>query len=213
RRMPYILVGVPIAVVAFVAIPLVWWFMPGEEFPSGIIPLFAFMIAINIFNVAMASYRSPVVALMPDLIPAEDRSVANGAINLMGALGSVIAFAGGKLVVGIGRGIGKTMGSTDGDEMGFLFGFGMTGIVMILSLIVLYFAIKEPKTPFGRELEEKVSLKGSFHEVFTIQINQEFSCYWLFSCGFAGTKRWRHSFHYTVFILLVLLMLRMQLSI
>ncbi|MHA1166894.1 MAG: MFS transporter [Candidatus Hodarchaeales archaeon] len=167
RRMPYILVGVPIAVVAFVAIPLVWWFMPGAEFPAGIIPLFAFMIAINIFNVAMASYRSPVVALMPDLIPAEDRSVANGAINLMGALGSVIAFAGGKLVVGIGRGIGKTMGSTDGDEMGFLFGFGMTGIVMILSLIVLYFAIKEPKTPFGRELEEKVSLKGSFHEVFS----------------------------------------------
>lgn len=38
RRMPYLLVGIPVSAIAFVFIPLVWWFFPGEEFPGALIP-------------------------------------------------------------------------------------------------------------------------------------------------------------------------------
>ncbi len=164
RRMPYLLIGIPVSAIAFVIIPLMWWFIPGEEFPGGLIALLLFMLAINVFNVFMASYRSPVVALMPDLIPPEDRTKANGAINLMGGLGAVIAFFGGKFVVNFGRGIGEPQGL--GDEFGFTFGFAITGIIMVLALVILQITIKESKTPFGKEIEETVKLKAAFKEVF-----------------------------------------------
>ncbi|MFX0208109.1 MAG: MFS transporter [Candidatus Hodarchaeota archaeon] len=165
RRMPYLLIGIPVSAVAFIIIPLVWWFFPGEEFPGGLIPLLMFMVAINVFNVFMASYRSPVVALMPDLIPPEDRTKANGAINLMGGLGAVIAFFGGKFIVNFGRGIGEPQGL--GDEFGFTFGFAVTAIIMVLALIVLRMTIKESETPFGKEIEEQVKLSAAFKEVFS----------------------------------------------
>lgn len=167
RRMPYLLIGIPISAVAFITIPLMWWLFPGEEFPGGLLPLLLFMFAINVFNVFMASYRSPVVALMPDLVPPEDRTKANGAINLMGGLGAVIAFLGGKFIVNFGRGIGESQGL--GDEFGFTLGFAITSIIMVLALIVLQMTIKESETPFDQELEEKVKLRVAFSEVFSAQ--------------------------------------------
>jgi MFS family permease len=168
RRIPYLLVGIPISALAFVFIPLVWWFVPGAEFGTvtfSLLPLFLFMIVINIFNVFMASYRSPVVALMPDLIPPEDRTKANGAINLMGGLGSVIAFFGGKIVVNFGRSLAP-VGSGLGDQYGFTLGFILTSIIMVLALIVLRLTIKESENPFGQEIKEEVKLQNAFSEVF-----------------------------------------------
>ena len=168
RRIPYLLVGIPISALAFVFIPLVWWFVPGAEFSTvafSLLPLALFMIVINIFNVFMASYRSPVVALMPDLIPPEDRTKANGAINLMGGLGSVIAFFGGKIVVNFGRSLAPA-GSGLGDQYGFTVGFILTSIIMVLALIVLRLTIKESEHPFGQETKEEVKLKNAFSEVF-----------------------------------------------
>jgi MFS family permease len=167
RRMPYLLIGIPISAIAFVLIPLTWWFFPGEDFSlamSALFPLIVFMVAINIFNVFMASYRSPVVALMPDLIPPEDRTKANGAINLMGGLGSVIAFFGGKFIVNFGRSLGESQGL--GDQYGFTIGFTVTALIMILALIVLRLTIKESQTPFGQEIREEVKLRAAFSEVF-----------------------------------------------
>ena len=42
----------------------------------------------------MAVWRTPVVALMPDITPSKYRSQANGIINFMGELGAIIAFLG-----------------------------------------------------------------------------------------------------------------------
>ena len=168
RRMPYLLIGIPVSAIAFIFIPIVWWFVPGSEFGSvtfSFLPLLLFMFVINIFNVFMASYRSPVVALMPDLIPPEDRTKANGAINLMGGLGSVIAFFGGKFVVSFGRSLAPA-GSGLGDQYGFSVGFILTAIIMVLALIVLRITIKESETPFGQELEEEAKLRSTFSEVF-----------------------------------------------
>jgi len=40
----------------------------------------------------MALFRTPVVALMPDITPSRFRSQANGIINFMGGLGALLVF-------------------------------------------------------------------------------------------------------------------------
>ena len=83
RRMPFIVFGT----IAAVALMLVLTAMdaPGR-FP-------AFFTVLLMLLVAMGSYRSPAVALMPDVTPKPLRSKANAIINLMGALGGVFALA------------------------------------------------------------------------------------------------------------------------
>ena len=47
-------------------------------------------------NLSMALFRSPVIALMPDITPSRYRSQANGIINFMGGLGALLVYFGGK---------------------------------------------------------------------------------------------------------------------
>ncbi|MEM2274474.1 MAG: MFS transporter [Thermofilum sp.] len=80
RRKPYILAGAPPAALTFALIPL----LRGELIPM--------MIVILLMNLSMALFRSPVIAFMPDVTPSEYRSQANGIINFMGGVGSLLAF-------------------------------------------------------------------------------------------------------------------------
>jgi MFS family permease len=77
RRKPYILYGTIGAVVAMMAIPAA----AHER------SLALFVPALGLVLIAMATYRSPAVALMPDITPKPLRSKGNAVINLMGALG------------------------------------------------------------------------------------------------------------------------------
>ncbi|HEY3341887.1 MAG TPA: MFS transporter, partial [Anaerolineae bacterium] len=79
RRMPYVLMGTPVAAICFVLVPF-----------AQALPLF--MASIIGMLLAMALFRTPVIALMPDVTPSPLRSQANGVINLMGGLGGLIAF-------------------------------------------------------------------------------------------------------------------------
>lgn len=82
RRLPFILVGVPIASLAFGLIPL-----------AAVLPLFVACTVTFMFS--MAFWRTPVVALMADLTPSPFRSQANGITAFMGGLGAVIGSLGG----------------------------------------------------------------------------------------------------------------------
>ena len=83
RRMPFIVFGT----IAAVALMLVLTAMDAlGRFP-------AFFTVLLLLLVAMGTYRSPAVALMPDVTPKPLRSKANAIINLMGALGGVFALA------------------------------------------------------------------------------------------------------------------------
>lgn len=86
RRRPYILVGSILAAVFFVLIP----FSMAKEI------LALMMVTIILMNLSMALFRSPVIALMPDITPSKYRSQANGIINFMGGLGSLLVYFGGK---------------------------------------------------------------------------------------------------------------------
>jgi MFS family permease len=79
KRTPFIIVGTMVAVIAMTFIPIA---NQQENLPM-------FIIFLGIVLIAMGSYRSPAVALMPDLTPKPLRSKANAIINLMGAFGGI----------------------------------------------------------------------------------------------------------------------------
>jgi len=78
RRLPFVVVGAPVAAAMFGLIPY-----------AQVLPLFIFSCITLLL--AMAFWRTPVIALMPDITPSNKRSEANGVINLMGGLGTVLA--------------------------------------------------------------------------------------------------------------------------
>ena len=87
RRMPFIIGGTFAAVILMNTLPL----LDNAYFSSGGKFLFiAFICVLGALLVAMGLYRSPAVALMPDVTPKPLRSKANAVINLMGAIGGII---------------------------------------------------------------------------------------------------------------------------
>lgn len=59
---------------------------------AGIKSLVVYMVILLLVLIAMATFRSPAVALMPDVTPKPLRSQANAIINLCGGIGGAIAF-------------------------------------------------------------------------------------------------------------------------
>ena len=116
RRLPFILFGAPIAALAFGIIPL-----------ASVLPLFVASTVTLILS--MAVWRTPVVALMPDITPSKFRSQANGVINFMGGVGAIISFLLGSQLYDINQAYPFWLGS---------------GLVLIAALLVFIF-IREPK--------------------------------------------------------------------
>ena len=79
KRTPFIVGGTIAAVVLMLLLP----------YADHTQTLWLFVAALGLTLIAMAMYRSPAVALMPDLTPKPLRSSANAIINLMGAVGGV----------------------------------------------------------------------------------------------------------------------------
>lgn len=80
RRMPYIVIGSVGGALSFILLPL--------ANRNGSLALFVLGLALSLLF--MASYRSPAVALMPDVTIKPLRSKGNAVINLMGAVGGMI---------------------------------------------------------------------------------------------------------------------------
>ncbi len=79
RRLPFLLVGVPLAALTFAALP---WAAAA---------LWTLLLVDVVFLLAITLYRAPLVALMPDHVAERDRSAANGVITLMAAVGGALA--------------------------------------------------------------------------------------------------------------------------
>ena len=139
RRRPYILVGSILALVFFVLVP----------YFNALQILGLMMLAIILMNLSMALFRSPVVALMPDITPSKYRSQANGIINFMGGLGALLVFFGGKPLY-------------DRDiSLPFLVG----GLVMfVASMLVVIFIRERPPEP-AEQGAGRVSFRASIQEV------------------------------------------------
>jgi maltose/moltooligosaccharide transporter len=136
RRMPFILVGAPIAAVAFSIIPV-----------AAILPVF--VACTSTLLLSMALWRTPVVALMPDITPSPFRSQANGIINLMGGLGSIIATLGGSVLFKMNQAYPFWVGST----------------LMIVAVVILFIFVKEPKD-YEVSKQKSASLWDALKEEF-----------------------------------------------
>ena len=143
RRIPFMMIGAPIAAFFFALIPILHISVP-------VFPLL--MAAIIIMNIAMAIFRTPTVALMPDITPSPLRSKANGIINLMGGLGTTLAFLGGAFLYRANRGLP------------FWFGAAL----MLLATAIVVMVIKEPKD-YAEATEQRVGVLATIREIITGQ--------------------------------------------
>jgi maltose/moltooligosaccharide transporter len=137
RRMPFILVGAPIGALAFGIIPI-----------AAVLPLF--VACTSTLLLSMAFWRTPVIALMPDLTPSANRSQANGIINFMGGVGAIISYL-------VGASLFKINPA---------YPFWMGSVLVIAATVLLLIFVREPKDPPTPEKEPSMreSLKELIHD-------------------------------------------------
>ncbi len=133
KRMPFIAGGTALAVFFLMLLPAA----DREE------NLALFVIALFALLLSMGLYRSPAVALMPDLTPNKLRSKGNAVINLMGAVGGVYTLIMIKLLVG------------KGDRPDYLPLFASVAALMIIAVGILAITIREKKIKARVAMEVK----------------------------------------------------------
>jgi len=129
RRMPYIVFGTLVAAVGFVML------LFAERADS----LVWFMIILAVVLIAMSTYRSAAVALMPDVTIKPLRSKANALINLLGAIGGALVLGATPLLV-------KAPQIVDGvpaEPYNFFPIFTALSAFMVISVVILFIKIQE----------------------------------------------------------------------
>ncbi|MDY6019927.1 MAG: MFS transporter [Oscillospiraceae bacterium] len=135
RRMPFILFGTVWAVVLMNILPVIDNSFARE---NSAVKLVLFVVTLGLLLVMMGTYRSPAVALMPDVTPKPLRSKANAIINLMGAVGGIFYLA----VAAVMYPNEKTAGLSHVDYQPL---FIVVSALMAVSVLVLYLTIREPE--------------------------------------------------------------------
>ena len=141
RRMPFIITLLPLAAVAFGLIPI-----------SALSSLWALVLLIFVLNLAKQAVRGPVVALMPDMVPGDLRSEANGVINTMGGIATIL----GTILLARLMNVKVTLpkfGVVDN-----VLAFPVASIFVIIAVVLLFIFVKEKKStvrPDDKEEEEK----------------------------------------------------------
>ena len=99
-------------------------------------PLLLFIVILLASLLSMATFRSPAVALMPDVTPKPLRSKGNAVINLMGSFGGVAV-----LVLGMVVGTGKI----ENQLMDYTLYVGIVCAIMLISLVIFICKVREPE--------------------------------------------------------------------
>ena len=154
RRTPFILVGTIIAVALFALLPF-------------IDSLLYFVITLVAMLIAMAVFRSPAVALMPDITVKPLRSKANAVINLMGTIGGIIA-----LLLGIVFAT-KEIKNMDDAYMhsNYYYYFISVASAMLISLVIFMLFVRENR--FARDMQEQSRALGLDEEITSYDSGDE----------------------------------------
>lgn len=131
KRTPFIILGTIAAVIFMILLPA------ADDADN----LVLFAAALGLTLLSMAFYRSPAVALMPDLTPKPLRSKANAVINLMGAIGGVYSLIMISLLVG------------NEDRPDYLPLFISVAALMVLAVVLLVATVRENK--IANELQKE----------------------------------------------------------
>ena len=135
KRMPFILFGTGLAIILMNILPVL---DNSYAAAPSMLKNVSFVIVLGLLLVAMGLYRSPAVALMPDITPKPLRSKANAIINLMGAIGGV-------LYLGVAAVMYPTAKVAALPHVNYQPMFIVIAAVMFVSVGVLFLTVKEPK--------------------------------------------------------------------
>jgi len=138
RRKPWILLGAPVALLGFVFIPVA----------QSVIAIAVFIL---ITNFGMALFRSPTISWLGDLFEPNDRSKANGVINLMGGVGGLLAYFGGGILF---------------NSFGRIAPFVAGAIAMVVALIVVLLFVKEPQKITTENKEKQIGVLENLKAIF-----------------------------------------------
>ena len=171
KRTPFILIGTLVATASFVALTLIDNYQLAQVVAAGVpaleqgtmldaefaevvrkatveltianpLPFLGFIATLLVVLVAMATFRSPAVALMPDVTVKPLRSKANAIINLTGTAGGIIVLA-----------LGMVFATAKNPYMQYT-GYVVAVVsVMLVGLIVFMLTVKEPK--WAAEMEQE----------------------------------------------------------
>ena len=165
RRTPFVFLGTVAAVTCFIFLTFVDNFqlaslsaegvVGGEDAIAGALkltlanpwPLISFLGVLLLVLIAMATFRSPAVALMPDVTIKPLRSKGNAIINLMGAAGGILVLV-----------LGMIFGTSKSKYMSYT-GY-VVGVcaIMVCGLVLFLLNVKERK--WAEEMEEETDRLG-----------------------------------------------------
>ena len=161
-RLPFLLMGAPITALAFGFIPL-----------ASVLPLFVACTSTLLLSAAL--WRTPVVPLMPDIKPSEKRSQANGIINFMGGIGTIIALQTGGMLY----------------KLSPAFPFWLGSALVVIAALIVFLFIKEPKD-YGAS-DEQPSMFESLREILRDEDKSSFRIlfaiffFWFLGCSAVET--------------------------
>lgn len=135
KRIPFVLFGTGCAVILLNILPIIDNSYANDPSP---LKLASFVIVLGLLLIAMGTYRSPAVALMPDVTPKPLRSKGNAIINLMGAVGGIIYLG----VAAVMYPNSKVQGLAHVNYQPL---FIVVGSLMFIAVAVLFLTIKEPR--------------------------------------------------------------------
>ena len=169
RRTPFILVGSIVAIVSFIALTFIDNYQLARVVNAGVpalskdsellrkaaleltianpLPLLGFIATLLVVLVSMATFRSPAVALMPDVTVKPLRSKANAIINLTGTAGGILVLV-----------LGMVFATSKNHYMQYTPYVIAVTAIMLTGLIIFLVSVKEVK--WAREMEEQSARLG-----------------------------------------------------
>lgn len=161
KRTPFLLIGIPVASICLFLSPFV------AKLSIYLLMFISLMFIVVIFNLAMAIYRAPVVALMPDLTPSEHRSMANVIINIMGGIGGAVGWLIPVLMGKIGFIQARIIDYATFETQDFFVldaaVFWSTGLIMVIVLLLFLKYVHEEPTGTGFWKLDKIDKRDPKH--------------------------------------------------
>lgn len=150
RRMPYIVSLLPITALFFGLIPF-----------SALNSLLMLVLVIFLLNIFKQAVRGPVVALMPDIVPADLRSEANGVINTMGGMATILGTVVLARLMNVHVRFPWMSEARDN-----ILAFPVASIFVLLSVLLLFIFVKEKANAEDAEKEDKEPIFKSMKAIF-----------------------------------------------
>lgn len=171
RRMPYILVGIPLAAFAFLMI----------SFETSLPMLMTFVV---LYITIMLAFKAPTESLMPDFIPDEHRSKGNSILKIITSLTVIIAALISMLFV---------------DE-NLQLAFFIPTALMLITMPILYFTVKEKNSSgYQQVLREEAGAAGETPVIEKVKLMPTFldilrspdkSRLWMLLAIFSASVAW-----------------------